>query len=160
WQKSAKLTFNLGLRYELALPYVEVNGQMTNLDVTPAFSAAAPVLPGQVGPYSGAFPAGLLNTDVNNVGPRIAMAYRVAKNTVFRTGYSITYNSGSYASIARQLVAQSPEAETETNIFTAEPPPQTLAEALLAPRETITNNYGVDKDYALGKIQTWNAALS
>ena len=33
WQKNAKLTFNLGLRYELAVPYVEVDGRMANLDV-------------------------------------------------------------------------------------------------------------------------------
>jgi len=159
WQKSAKLTFNLGLRYELAMPYVEVNGQMANLDVTPTFTAAAPVVSGGVGPYSGAFPAGLLNTDVNNLGPRLAVAYRVAKNTVLRSGYSITYNSGSYASIARQLVAEPPFAETETIIGTATGP-LTLAEALLSSTATTTNNYGVDKDYSLGTIQTWNAALS
>jgi hypothetical protein len=46
WQKSAKLTINLGLRYELALPYVEVNGRMANLDANPDISAVAPVLPG------------------------------------------------------------------------------------------------------------------
>ena len=62
WQKNAKLTFNLGLRYEFAMPYVELNGQMANLDVTPTFTAVAPVLPGGTGPYTGAFPAGLLNT--------------------------------------------------------------------------------------------------
>ena len=46
WQKNAKLTFNLGLRYELVLPYVEVNGQMANLDAAPGFTAAAPVVSG------------------------------------------------------------------------------------------------------------------
>ena len=38
------------------MPYVEVNGQMANLDVTPDFTAAAPVIAGGVGPYTGAFP--------------------------------------------------------------------------------------------------------
>jgi len=159
WQKSAKLTFNLGLRYELAMPYVEVDGRMANLDVTPTFTAAAPVVAGGIGPYSGAFPAGLLNTDVNNLGPRVGVAYRVAKNTVLRSGYSITYNSGSYASIARQLVGEPPFAETET-IIGAPTGPLTLAEALLSSGATTTNNYGVDKDYALGTIQTWNAAVT
>jgi outer membrane receptor protein involved in Fe transport len=50
WQKSAKLTFNLGLRYELALPYVEIDGHMANLDANPDITAVAPVLPGGVGP--------------------------------------------------------------------------------------------------------------
>ncbi len=159
WQRSAKLTFNLGVRYELAKPYVEVNGRMANLDVTPTFTAAAPVVSGEVGPYTGAFPAGLLDTDANNVAPRVGVAYRIAPNTVFRTGYGITYNSGSYASIARQLVGEPPFADTDTNIGAADAP-LTLAEGLLSPTATTTNNYGVDKDYALGKIQTWNAALS
>jgi hypothetical protein len=159
WQKNAKLTFNLGLRYELAMPYVEVDGRAANLDVTPTFSAAAPVIAGGVGPFSGAFPAGLLNTDVNNIGPRLAMAYRVAPGTIFRSGYSITYNSASYASIARQLVAEPPFADTETVIGNAAGP-LTLAEALLSSTGNTTNNFGVDKDYALGTIQTWNAALS
>src|ERR1044071_1871973 len=65
WQKNAKLTFNLGLRYELALPYVEVNGRMANLDASSDLSSVAAVLPGTVGPFTGMFPAGLLNTDGN-----------------------------------------------------------------------------------------------
>jgi hypothetical protein len=132
---------------------------MTNLDVTPDFSAASPVISGGVGPYTGVFPVGLLDTDANNVGPRLGLAYRVAKNTVFRTGYGITYNSASYASIARQLTGQPPFAETATNVGTPEVP-LTLAEGLISTTAETTNNYGVDRDYALGMIQTWNAALS
>ena len=40
WQKSAKMTLSLGLRYEVTLPYVETSGSMANLDVTPDFTAA------------------------------------------------------------------------------------------------------------------------
>ena len=159
WQKSAKLTINLGLRYELALPYVDINGRMANLDATPDITAVAPVLAGGVGPYSGAFPAGLLNTDANNLGPRLAFAYRVRPDTILRGGYSITYNSGSYASIARQLAGQPPFADTET-IAASDDEPLTLADALLTPAGTATNNWGVDRDYALGMIQTWNSTLT
>jgi hypothetical protein len=31
---------------------------------------------------------------------------------------------------------------------------------LISTTAETTNNYGVDRDYALGMIQTWNAALS
>src|SRR5262249_56541597 len=113
--------FNLGLRYELAMPYVEENGRMANLDVTPTFSAAAPVVAGGTGPYSGSFPASLLNTDANNIGPRLGVAYRIAKNTVVRAGYSITYNSGSYAPMARPLVSPPPFAQPDTNTRTTGP---------------------------------------
>ena len=161
WQKNSKLTFNLGLRYELALPYVEVNGQMANLDVTPTFSAAAPVSirTGDVGPYTGTFPAGLLNKDVNNLGPRLGFAYRIIPKTVLRGGYSITYNSTSYASIARELVGQPPFGTTET-VINSDTDPLTPASVLLSSTSPTTNNWGVDRDYALGTIQTWNAILS
>jgi len=159
WQRSAKLTFNLGLRYELARPYVEATGRMANLDAAANFTAVAPVLPGDIGPFTGAFPSGLLNTDANNVSPRLGFAYRLKPQTILRGGYSITYNSGSYASIARQLTGQPPFADTET-ITGSTGAPLTLAEALLAPAPETTNNWGVDRDYALGTIQTWNATLT
>jgi hypothetical protein len=83
----------------------------------------------------------------------------VKPSTILRGGYSITYNSGSYASIARQLVGQPPFAETETIAATDETP-LTLADVLSTPAFTATNNWGVDRDYELGMIQTWNAALT
>jgi hypothetical protein len=159
WQKSAKLTFNLGLRYELALPYVEVDGRMANLDAAPGFTTVSPVTPGATGPFTGVFPSGLLNRDVNNLGPRLGFAYHLQPQTIVRGGYGITYNSGSYASIARQLVGQPPFADTET-ITSTEEAPLTLAEALLAPASATTNSWGVDRDYALGMIQTWNASVT
>ena len=159
WQKNSKLTLNLGLRYELARPYVEADDRMANLDVTPTFTQAVPVTPGSTGPFTGSFPSGLLNDDANNLGPRLGLAYRLNSRTVLRGGYSITYNSGSYASIARELSGQPPFTDTETinNTFTA---PLTLAEALLSSTSTTTNNWGVDRDGALGTIQTWNATVT
>jgi len=146
WQKSSKLTFNLGLRYELTRPYVEANNRMSNLDATSNFSSVAQVLPGAIGPFTGSFPAGLLNTDTNNLGPRLGMAYRLKPSTILRAGYSITYNSGSYASIARQLVGQPPFADTVT-VTGDEAAPLSIAEALIAPTPPTTNNWAVDKDY-------------
>ena len=162
WQKNAKLTFNLGLRYELWLPYTEINGQMSNLsllnasDLTGAgFTGVVSVRPGETG-----IPAGLLKADPNNLGPRLGFAYRVEKNTTLRGGYSITYNSSSYASIARQLVAQPPFAETETVTGTATEP-LNFEDSLVSPTAaTTTNNWGVASDYGLGTIQMWNAAVT
>jgi hypothetical protein len=159
WQKNAKLTFNLGLRYELAKPYVEVDGHLANLDANSNLTAVAPVFPGTVGPYTGVFPAGLLNTDANNLGPRLGFAYRLQPSTILRGGYSITYNSGSYASIARELAGQPPFADT-TTVTSTLVEPVTLAEVLLTPTPATTNNWGVDKDYELGMIQTWNATFT
>src|SRR5579862_6251499 len=133
---------------------------MANLDVTPDFTAAQ-VVCGSAnaacanvlsGPFTGTFPSGLLNTDTNNVGPRIGVVYRLARNTLLRGGYSITYNTGSYASIARSLVGQPPFSDTET-VTGTQNAPLSLAEALLSSNTGTTNNWGVGKDYALGMIQ-------
>ncbi|MDQ3486372.1 MAG: TonB-dependent receptor [Acidobacteriota bacterium] len=160
WRKSAALTFNLGLRYELLWPFYEANGQMANLDVPADFSAAAAVLSGQAGPFTGAFPTALLRADTNNLAPRVGFAWRAAPGTVVRGGYGISFNAGSYASIARQMVAQPPFAVTDTQLGTATDP-LTLQAAFAGstPDET-KNNYGVDKDYDLGLVQTANVDLS
>ena len=57
-----------------------------------------------------------MNADANNLAPRVGFAWRVKPGTVVRGGYGISFNSGSYAAIARQLVAQPPFAVTNTSI--------------------------------------------
>ena len=160
WRKNAALTFNLGLRYELLWPFTEDNGRMVNLDAAPDFSAVAAVVSGETGPYNGRFPAALLKADTNNIAPRAGFAWRVAPATIIRGGYGISYNAGSYAAIARQMVGQPPFAVTDTRIGTALSP-LTLANAFTdQSASATTNNYGVDKNYALGVVQTWNGDIS
>jgi trimeric autotransporter adhesin len=160
WRRSSTLTFNLGVRYELLLPFVERDGRMVNLDAAPGFTAVAPVLSGARGPFTGAFPTALINADTNNVAPRVGVAWRVRPGTIVRGGYGISYNAGSYATIARQLVGQPPFAVTNAAFGTlADPLALRDPFAAAAPTET-TNNFGVDRDYALGVVQTWNGDLS
>jgi len=160
WRWSSKLTLNLGLRYELIWPYYEQSGQMVNLDVTPDFTAAVPVISGQSGPYTGTFPKQLMDADTNNLAPRIGFAWRMKPGTILRGGYGISYNSGSYASIARQLSGQAPFAVTNNNIGTFLTP-LTLEDPFAGvPSGETTQNYGVDKNYALGRVQTVNADFS
>jgi hypothetical protein len=160
WRRSGGLTFNLGVRYELLWPFIERDGRMVNLDVAPGFTAAAPVLSGAPGPFAGGFPDGLMNADVNNLAPRVGFAWRVRPGTVVRGGYGVSFNSGSYAAIARQLVAQPPFAVTNTSIGTPSSP-LALADPLAnaSPADT-ANNYGVARDYALGRVQTWSGDLA
>ncbi|MBL8215929.1 MAG: TonB-dependent receptor [Bryobacterales bacterium] len=60
------LTLNLGLRYELNTPPVEVAGRIQSQYLLP--------------------------TDRNNLAPRFGLAYTPWKNTVLRAGYGIYYN--------------------------------------------------------------------
>ena len=160
WRRSASLTFNLGVRYELLWPYVEENGEMVNLDVNSDFTAAVPVLSGGTGPFSGKFGKGLINLDNNNVAPRVGFAWRARPGTILRGGYGVSYNAGSFSTIGRQLVGQPPFAVTNTSIGGAGSP-LLFSDPFIAalPNET-TNSYGVDNNYGLGLVQTWNADLS
>ena len=163
WQKSQRLTFNLGLRYELVMPYTDANGHLVNLDAAPGFTNVAPVLAGGSGLFSGVFPAGLLNSDTNNFGPRIGMAFRPKRGTTIRAGYSITYNPNSYANIARRLASQpEPGFDVTETVTGSLADPLLIQNALLASisPSTVMNNWGVDRSYVLGLIQTWNASVS
>jgi hypothetical protein len=159
WRKSAKLTLSLGLRYELIQPYTEANNHLATLDVNPDFTAAAAVQAGQTGPYTGAYPEGILLTDNNNLAPRLGFAYRVKPGLVVRGGYGISFNSGSYSTIARQLAAQPPFASSNTQLGTAISPIP-IATAFTTATNQLQNNYGIDKTYQLGRVQTWNVDVS
>jgi hypothetical protein len=153
WRLRPSLTAQIGVRYDLLWPFVEENGQLVNLDVTPDFTAAAPVEAGGLGAYSGSFPAALIQTDTNNVAPKLGIAWRGPANMIVRSSYEVNYNSGTYSAIARQLAQQPPFATTGTNIGTLSS--TLLMESALTgiPLSETRNNYGVDKDYVLGLVQ-------
>lgn len=158
WRLRANLTLTLGLRYEYVSPYTERDRRLVNLDVAPGFVAAVPVQPDQVGPYTGAFPATLVNPDRNNFAPRLGIAWKPFTKTVVRAGYGINYNTGAYGSIVQNLAFQPPFTFTETNIgtFTS---PLLLQNAFPALPNTVTNNYAVDRNFRLGYVQMWNVNL-
>ncbi len=160
WRASAKLTFSLGLRYELIQPYTEANNRLVTLDVNPDFTAAAAVQAGQVGPYTGAFPNGILLTDANNLAPRVGIAYRLKPGLVLRGGYGMSFNSGSYSTMARQLAAQPPFATSNTQQDQTGLAPIPITTAFTTVTTQLQNNFGVDKNYNLGRVQTLNADVS
>jgi hypothetical protein len=156
WRIRANLTLNLGLRYEYNGPYTEAKNQIANLDVTPGFTTAVPVLPGQSGPFFGTFPASLIQPDRNNFAPRLGLAWKPMKLTVVRAGYGINYNLAQYGAVIQNFAFQPPFAETATNTATTSSF-LNLANAFpsLAPG-TVTNNFAVDPNYRLGYVQVWN----
>jgi hypothetical protein len=156
WRIRTNLTLELGLRYEYVSPYTEAHNQIVNLDAAPGFAAVAPVLPGQVGPYTGLFPASLVKPDRNNFAPRVGIAWKPQSKTVVRAGYGINYNIGQYKNIVQQLAFQPPFSVTQTNTAATSPVPLTLASGFPAGTGVITNSYGIDPNYRLGYVQMWN----
>jgi len=137
-------------------PYTEADGRMVNLDVAPGFTDAVPVLSGGTGAFTGPFPEALVTSDYNNVAPRVGLAWRLTPRTIVRGGYGMSFNNGSYAAIARQLVAQPPFAVTSTSLGSLTEPLALTDAFAQVDESTTTNNFGVDKNYQLGVIHTWN----
>jgi hypothetical protein len=79
---------------------------------------------------------------------------------VVRGGYGVSFNSGSYPTIAQQMVAQPPFATTNTALGSLTRPLDLSDPLATASPSQTTNNYGVDRSYALGIVQTWNADFS
>jgi len=121
WKINNKLTVNLGIRYEVQVPYVErYNRANRGFDpnaknpysdqALAAWSAAkkeydatnpkypypdAPsVLTGQLlfAGYNGA-PSRIYNSDLTTIAPRVGIAYRLNNKTVLRTGAGLFYNT-------------------------------------------------------------------
>ncbi|MDQ6701249.1 MAG: TonB-dependent receptor, partial [Acidobacteriota bacterium] len=157
----SNLSLNLGLRYEYFTPLREKYGHMANLDIAPGFTGVAVVTPQQSGPYSGAFPDGLINPDRNNFSPRLALAWRPYKKKQLqvRTGYGILYNGSIYSQFPSRLASQPPFARTAT-LTTSLARPLTIENGFAAvPSESITNSYAIDRNYRVGYAQTWNFSI-
>jgi trimeric autotransporter adhesin len=78
---------------------------------------------------------------------------------VVRGGYGINFNTGQYATIARNLSAQVPFALTQTNVVAqtgCTPTTLTLANGFGCSTTPVQNNYAANLNYRLGHVQVWN----
>jgi hypothetical protein len=167
WRILPGLSLNLGLRYEYNGPYTEAQDRIANLVVGPGFATATPIVPS--GAVLPAGPAGvlvssnpsLINPDRNNFAPRIGIAWKPQPKTVVRAGYGINYNLAQYTIMIQNFAFQPPFANTATNSTDVAgligPTPLTLVNGFPGvPSTTVTNNFAVDPNYALGYVQIWN----
>jgi hypothetical protein len=101
WKASSRLTFNLGVRYELATPFTEefdrqsnfvMDGGPCNLQIVTA-----------AGRGRCSLPRSLTFTDFNNFAPRIGAAWRAGMNTAVRGGFGIFYGRDENVGILRRL---------------------------------------------------------
>lgn len=159
WKVRSNFTAILGVRYEYFAPIHEKYGHLANLDIAPDFAAVAQVTPFAIGPYSGAFPNGLINPDWNNFAPRLAIAWKISqfkRSTVVRAGYGIYYNGQAYLGFASQLANQPPFAFSN-NINTSAGDPLTLNGGFInLPAKTITNTFAVERNYRTPYAGSWD----
>ena len=116
WKVTSKLTLSLGLRYEITppfndtlynafsvyLPYMDARPNVSDPSRHPQFVRQAPCTdvyyqipirwPNINTNCSGKLGGRLVQTDYNDFGPRIGIAYSPSSKWVFRTGFGIFYN--------------------------------------------------------------------
>jgi Carboxypeptidase regulatory-like domain len=171
WRVNKVFTFEYGVRYDAVTPPIELFNNIVNLDVNPQIASLAAssalcnscvslILPGQAGPFSGAFPRALVHGDHNNWAPRIGLAWDpgIKPRTIVRAGYSIFYNESGYDTLARELAYQPPVSTAQTLTTAAAPNTLTLEngfEALQNGSNFISNTEAVDPFYRNAYAQIW-----
>jgi hypothetical protein len=104
WKVTPNLTLNLGMRYELRLPWVDKRGYLSNLEIgcvrqnvatpiptcyDPPVAIANPVFP-QTGRFQPQ--VGLFEFSKRAFQPRVGLSYRLSDRTVVRSGFGIYGN--------------------------------------------------------------------
>jgi hypothetical protein len=82
WKLTRKLTVNMGVRYEVSLPYYDKKNRYANFNVP----SATLILASNSGGYAG---KSLANVDKNGWEPRLGLAYQLNSKTVLRSGVGI-----------------------------------------------------------------------
>ncbi len=88
WRVNQRLTFNLGLRYELDTPYNEVANRWANFDP----KTATVLIAGRNGVSKSAG----VESWHRGFAPRFGFAYSLLSKTVLRGGYGIFYNTAGH----------------------------------------------------------------
>ena len=162
WHVISILTINAGVRWEYGAPMTELYGRLVNLDITPGFAAAAPVLGNDPkGSLTGMnYPSSLVRPDRTGVEPRIGVSWRPipASTIVVRAGYGIYHDTSVYLNSAQQLAQQAP-LSTSLNVQNSAACPLTLANGFTPCASTSADTYAVDPNFRVGFAQTWQLAV-
>jgi hypothetical protein len=91
WKVQPKLTINMGLRYDLFSPPVDINNVSRTLD----FSTPIPTFT----PAPGVRLNNLWSVTHKDFAPRVGFAYTATPSVVIRAGYGISYYGGQFDNI-------------------------------------------------------------
>jgi hypothetical protein len=164
WHLRPELTVNAGLRWEYGAPITELKNRLVNLDVTPGFTAVAPVLASDpVGPLTGQhYPTSLIRPDYSDFEPRVGISWRPipGSSVVVRSGYGIYADTSVYQATALLMAQQSPLSDTLSAINSSGCP-LTLTSGLIRKPCTATtpNTFAIDPNFRVGYAQTWQLAV-
>jgi hypothetical protein len=162
WRVTPALTLNVGVRWEFEPPMRELDGRLSNLDLTPDFAAGAVVTPSDpVGPLTGhTYPAALLEPDYSGIEPRIGVAWRPRAKSplVVRGSYGVYRNRDTYQPLALIMARQPPFATVLSVESTAENR-LTLANGFLSSAPGAPTTFAVEPDLKVGEAHNWQVSV-
>jgi hypothetical protein len=162
WRVRPGLTVNAGMRWEYGAPITELFGRLVNLDITPGFEAAAPVVANDpVGPLTGMkYPSSLIEPDRTGFEPRVGIAWRplAGSSLVVRAGYGIYDDTSVYQTIATQMAQQAPLSKS-LSVQNSPVCPLTLADGFNTCPATSEDTYAVDPNFRVGYAQNWDLSV-
>jgi hypothetical protein len=146
------LTLNVGVRWEYEAPISERFGRLVNLDITPDFTSAAPLIAGTADET-------LVRPDTSGIQPRVAVAWRprLASSVVIRMGYGLYRETNVYRSIADQMAQQAPLSKSLSVQNTPENP-LTLEDGFRGSPAVTAATFAIDPDYRVGSAHNWQVS--
>lgn len=152
WKLTPRLTLNYGLRYELNLPFREIQGRLSSFN--PETGMAEVVN----NPDSS-----LIDTDANNFAPRLGFAYDLTgdRQTILRGGYGIFYNILGAGNGILEFTGLSNVPFARVGLFLANPQNLlTLGNAFPEGRgfSPLSPN-GIERNFRTGYIQQWSLGV-
>jgi len=141
------LTLNVGARWEYEAPVTEKYDRFVNLQVSPDFSSATPVIGQKLFP------------DRKGIQPRLSMAWRPlpASSLIVRASYGMYRNSGIYQNILTQMAQQAPLSRS-LSVQNSAANPLTLENGFVASGVT-TTTFAVDPNLRVGTSHNWTASV-
>ncbi|HEY3837801.1 MAG TPA: carboxypeptidase regulatory-like domain-containing protein [Bryobacteraceae bacterium] len=107
WKVTPRLTFNLGLRYDIFLAPTFPDGHVSNFMLDYSQTGPNGRLP-EIRPQNGSDCG--CDQNYKDFGPRVGLAYRLDNKTVVRSGFGIIYGQDdSYSSQSSRWMNQSPD---------------------------------------------------
>jgi hypothetical protein len=168
WHMFPRFTLTYGLRYEAFTPPTEINGRITNLQVSSDFTQVQCVTPVLVNPCNAGPTASLFYGHYNNWAPRLGIAWQPPgkwfsgeHQMTIRAGYSMFYVETYLNTLAGEMANQPPfaTANTLTNQTVTNPPLSFQSNLSTAQPSTVTNTIAVNPNYQVPYAMIWNASI-
>lgn len=162
WRINPQLSVNAGLRWEYGAPITELLDRLVNLDITPGFSAVAPVVAtNPIGSLTGqTYPSSLIRPDKHIFEPRLGVAWRPLSGSslIVRAGYGIYSDTSVYQTLALQMAQQAPFSRS-LSVQNSPACPLTLANPFNACPAVAPDPFAIDPNFKVGYVQTWQLSL-